>query len=156
MILALPDAQATRALGARIARALAANVDAPALVALSGELGAGKTTLVAGLLRELGHEGPTKSPTYTLVEPYVFGTREFLHCDLYRLESPEALDDLGLRDALTDANVVLVEWPDRAGGRLGTPDLVVHLAYLNGGREARVEANNENGARLLAEIRGVV
>jgi len=152
VIATLVDADATRALGARIARALAAQRDAPTLIALSGELGAGKTTLVAGLLGALGAAGPARSPTYTLVEPYELDGRTLLHADLYRLETPDDINDLGLRDALTDANVVLVEWPERAAGRLGTPDIVVRLAYLGGGREAQVEATSAHGLRIVEAL----
>jgi len=145
----LADAAATRALGARLAAALLADARAPTTVALSGELGSGKTTLVAGALAAFGHAGPVRSPTYTLIEPYVFGDRELLHCDLYRLESTQAVDDLGLRDALTAANVLLVEWPERAGDRLGVADLSVKLEYDGAGRTATLNAGTPRGVRLL-------
>ena len=152
MIVSLADADATRALGARIAQALKAQRDAPALIALSGELGAGKTTLAAGLLGALGHRGPTRSPTYTLVEPYELDGRTLLHADLYRLETPDDLNDLGLRDALTGANVVLIEWPERAAGRLGVADVFVRLVYANHGRDALLEAGTVHGARLVESL----
>ena len=84
----LPDAEATEALGARLAELLA---PAPGgwLVTLNGGLGAGKTTLARGFLRALGHTGRVPSPTYTLVEPYEAGGRRVLHMDLYRLSAPE-------------------------------------------------------------------
>jgi len=145
----LADAAATRALGARLAAALLAGARAPTTVALSGELGSGKTTLVAGALAAFGHAGPVRSPTYTLIEPYVFADRELLHCDLYRLESTQAVDDLGLRDVLTAANVLLIEWPERAGDRLGVADLSVKLDYDGAGRTATLNAGTTRGARLL-------
>jgi tRNA threonylcarbamoyladenosine biosynthesis protein TsaE len=148
----LPDADATRALGASIARALLADsTRAPCLVTLSGDLGAGKTTLVGGMLAELGHRGPARSPTYALLESYSFGGRELHHCDLYRLRHPDELDDLGLRDLRVPGSVLLVEWPEKAAGRLGGADLEVHLAYaVEGGRSARLEASSDLGRRLLA------
>jgi tRNA threonylcarbamoyladenosine biosynthesis protein TsaE len=152
MSIALADANATRALGARLARALDAQRSGPLLIALAGELGAGKTTLVGGLLAALGHDGPARSPTYTLVEPYRFGDREIWHCDLYRLVAPEAVDDLGLRDALTGANVLLVEWLERAGGRLGRPDLVVALEYAGDARRVELTPYSEQGRRLVATL----
>ena len=119
------------------------------VITLRGELGSGKTTLVAGALAAFGHAGPVRSPTYTLIEPYVFADRELLHCDLYRLESTQAVDDLGLRDVLTAANVLLIEWPERAGDRLGVADLSVKLDYDGAGRTATLNAGTTRGARLL-------
>jgi tRNA threonylcarbamoyladenosine biosynthesis protein TsaE len=129
-------ADETRAFGARLARALLAT---PAhdslLVTLSGDLGAGKTTLVGGLLAELGHTGPVRSPTYTLLEPYRLQGRDITHCDLYRLRHPDELDDLGLRDLRSAGSVLLVEWPEKAEGRLGAADLALTLDYA--GTDAR-------------------
>ena len=149
---ALPDAAATRALGGQLGTALKSASDGPTYVALSGELGSGKTTLVAGALAALGQAGPVRSPTYTLVEPYAFADREVSHCDLYRLESPDALDELGLRDTLVGGNVLLVEWPERAAGRLGQPDLEVDLAYADPGRHATLRAGTSRGVQLLATV----
>lgn len=140
-----------RALGARLGRALfAANGSQPLLVTLSGDLGAGKTTLVGGLLAELGHAGPARSPTYTLLEPYEFGGRDVVHCDFYRLRHPDELDDLGVRDLQRPGAVLLVEWPERAGDRLGSPDLALHLAYAaEDARIVRFEALSEAGEALV-------
>ncbi|HQR48649.1 MAG TPA: tRNA (adenosine(37)-N6)-threonylcarbamoyltransferase complex ATPase subunit type 1 TsaE [Steroidobacteraceae bacterium] len=147
------DADATRALGARLANAFLAADEAGAIVVgLSGDLGAGKTTLVGGLLGALGHDGATRSPTYTLVEPYRLAGRDVHHCDLYRLRDPSELDDLGLRDLMTPRSLLLVEWPERAGGRLGAPDLSLVLAYADGGRTAELSAASEAGKRVLALI----
>jgi tRNA threonylcarbamoyladenosine biosynthesis protein TsaE len=121
-----------RAFGARLARALLATpAHESLLVTLSGELGAGKTTLVGGLLAELGHVGPARSPTYTLIEPYRLQGRDITHCDLYRLRHPDELDDLGLRDLRGAGSVLLVEWPEKAEGRLGAADLALTLAYAD-------------------------
>ena len=149
---ALANAAATRALGQRFARVLRDDKHGPTYIALTGELGSGKTTLVAGILAALGQQGPIRSPTYTLVEPYEFDGRELLHCDLYRLESPDALDELGLRDVLTAANVLLVEWPERAGGRLGPPDLRLTLSYDGPGRRAVLAAGTPRGVVLITEL----
>lgn len=143
-----------RAFGARLARAL---LTTPAheslLVTLAGELGAGKTTLVGGLLTELGHVGPVRSPTYTLIEPYRLQGRDIAHCDLYRLRHPDELDDLGLRDLRGAGSVVLVEWPDRAAGRLGPVDLALTLDYA--GPDARnvvAEARSPAGQAVLERL----
>jgi tRNA threonylcarbamoyladenosine biosynthesis protein TsaE len=140
-----------RALGARLARALRAlPSDDSALVTLSGDLGTGKTTLVGGLLAELGHVGPVRSPTYTLLEPYRYQGRDITHCDLYRLRHPDELEDLGLRELRRAGSVLLVEWPEKAAGRLGTADLELTLGYAGAeGRSLVVEAHSPTGQAVL-------
>jgi len=147
------DADATRAIGARLAAALlAAEPTGPLLVALSGELGAGKTTLVGGLLAALGHAGPVRSPTYSLIEPYRLAGRDVYHCDLYRLRDPSELDDLGLRDLLVARSVLLVEWPERAGDRLRRADLALLIAYGGEGRVMEITAASAAGHDVLARL----
>jgi tRNA threonylcarbamoyladenosine biosynthesis protein TsaE len=143
-----------RALGAALARALfAAGSSEPLLVTLSGDLGAGKTTLVGGLLAALGHEGPARSPTYTLLEPYRFSDRDVVHCDFYRLRHPDELDDLGLRDLQRPGAVLLVEWPEKAGDRLGLPDLALQLAYADeDARTVHLEAPSAAGQAVLGRL----
>ena len=148
------SAEETRAVGARLAGAiLAADLRDPLLVGLSGELGAGKTTLVGGLLAALGHAGPARSPTYSLIEPYRLAGRDVQHCDLYRLRDPEELEGLGLRDLVTGSSILLVEWPERAGDRLRKPDLHLHLEYTEAGRQVAVTAGSEAGRQVLAALR---
>jgi tRNA threonylcarbamoyladenosine biosynthesis protein TsaE len=119
-----------RAIGARLAQALADSPrDRSLLLTLSGDLGAGKTTLVGGIIAAMGHAGAVRSPTYTLIEPYRLQGRDVLHCDLYRLRHPDELDDLGLRDLQVPGSLLLVEWPEKADGRLGPVDLELTLAY---------------------------
>jgi tRNA threonylcarbamoyladenosine biosynthesis protein TsaE len=147
-------AAATRAQGARLARAIeAAAVPDAVLVTLNGDLGAGKTTFVSGLLEALGHRGPVRSPTYTLVEPYELAGRDVHHCDLYRLRHPDELEDLGLRDLRNPGAVLLVEWPERAEGRLGRADVEVALAY-DGDSARRIEfrAGTPAGQEILARL----
>lgn len=144
----------TRALGARLADALCdARLDQPFIVGLSGDLGAGKTTLVGGLLAALGHGGPARSPTYALIEPYRLGGRDVYHCDLYRLRDPGELEDLGLRDLLVGKSLLLVEWPERAGDRLRQADLALHLEYTDDGRRLAFTPATAAGRRVLAALR---
>jgi tRNA threonylcarbamoyladenosine biosynthesis protein TsaE len=143
-----------RALGARLAGGLlAAGIREPFVLGLSGDLGAGKTTFVGGLLAALGHVGPARSPTYSLIEPYRLAGRDVYHCDLYRLRDPAELDDLGLRDLLAGPSVLLVEWPERAGGRLQGPDLAVLLEYAGEGRMLTLAPASEAGRRVAAALR---
>jgi tRNA threonylcarbamoyladenosine biosynthesis protein TsaE len=143
-----------RALGAALGRALfAAGSAQPLLVTFSGDLGAGKTTLVGGLLAALGHAGPARSPTYTLLEPYRFGGRDVVHCDFYRLRHPDELDDLGLRDLQRPGAILLVEWPEKADDRLGAPDLTLCLAYADEDtRTVRFEAATAAGQDVLERL----
>jgi len=150
----VPSADAMRALGARLADAiLAVGLDAPLVIGLSGDLGAGKTTLVGGLLAQLGHAGPARSPTYSLIEPYRVADRDVYHCDLYRLKDPEELEDLGLRDLLHGPSILLVEWPERAGDRLRPPDLRLALAYADHGRRLALEPTSAAGQKVAAALR---
>ncbi len=118
------------ALGARLARQFPHG----GLITLHGDLGAGKTTLVRGLLRELGHTGVVKSPTYTLVEPYRVGGRDIYHFDLYRLADPEELEYMGIRDYLRPDALCLVEWPEQAGDALPAADLRVAIHHQGSAR----------------------
>ncbi|MDS4070151.1 MAG: tRNA (adenosine(37)-N6)-threonylcarbamoyltransferase complex ATPase subunit type 1 TsaE [Candidatus Competibacter sp.] len=146
----LDSAAATEALGARLAAALAPGC----VLYLSGELGAGKTTLARGLLRALGHRGTAKSPTYTLVEPYQVADRRLFHWDLYRLADPEELEFLGLRDQVDGEAVLLIEWPERGRGELPAADLAVTLDYAGAGRACRMEAGSPTGQAMLAGLAG--
>ena len=137
--LELADAAATEAMGARLARALIGC--AGLVVFLHGELGAGKTTLVRGWLRELGATGTIRSPTYTLVEPYELAGRSLLHLDLYRLSDAAELEQLGVYDTPPESSVWLVEWPERGAGQLPQPDLSIFLQVAAAGREIRLEAS---------------
>lgn len=98
------------------------------VIMLAGDLGAGKTTLVRGMLRGLGFQGKVKSPSYGLVESYQVAGLNIHHLDLYRLGEPEELDFIGLEDLLGDDTVLLVEWPDRAGGRLPPATCEISIA----------------------------
>jgi tRNA threonylcarbamoyladenosine biosynthesis protein TsaE len=141
----LPDAAATEAFGARLAACCKTGL----LVCLRGELGAGKTTLVRGMLRGLGHTGAVKSPTYTLVESYRFDGLAVHHLDLYRLGDPGELEWLGIRDLLGDGALCLVEWPERGAGVLPPPDLELQLDYRGEGRHLVAHARDERGVEIL-------
>lgn len=131
-------------LGARLATGLRKGQ----LVYIRGPLGAGKTTLVRGALRGVGHRGPVKSPTFTLVEPYTLNALTLYHFDLYRLKQAEELEFMGWRDYLTDG-VCLVEWPERGEGILPQPDLDVMIEPVQSGRKVVLTAHREQGVAIL-------
>jgi tRNA threonylcarbamoyladenosine biosynthesis protein TsaE len=135
----LPDEAATLRLGA----ALAEGIGPGRVLHLSGELGTGKTTLVRGLLRELGHTGRVKSPTYTLVELYVVSRLNLYHFDFYRFKDRSEWRDSGFREYFNPQSACVVEWPERA--ELAPPDLSVRLAIEDGGRRAWLAAASPAG-----------
>jgi tRNA threonylcarbamoyladenosine biosynthesis protein TsaE len=147
--LKLPDPAATEALG----RSLAADVAPGRVLHLRGDLGAGKTTVVRGLLRGLGYTGRVKSPTYTLVEPYEVSSLHFYHFDFYRLKNKEEWDEAGFREYFNAQSLCAVEWPERAGDLLPTPDLEVALFFDAEVRRASVEARSPVGEAWLSRLR---
>jgi tRNA threonylcarbamoyladenosine biosynthesis protein TsaE len=121
------SAEQTEALGAALAVALPALVNGPAVIYLSGELGAGKTTLARGFLRQRGVAGPVRSPTFTLLELYELSGLVVVHLDLYRLKQPSELESLGARDLALPGHLWLIEWPERGTGYLPAADLQIDL-----------------------------
>ncbi len=136
----------------RLGTRLAESVGERALVFLHGDLGAGKTTLVRGFLRGLGHQGKVKSPTYTLMETYEVGGKSVCHMDLYRLADPGELEYLGLRDLLAEQGVILVEWPERGQGEFPPPDLIVDISYRPDGRDLDLRAETSAGEDWLQRL----
>ena len=131
----LPDEAATVAFGER----LAARLPPKALVYLRGDLGAGKTTLVRGILRGLGHTGSVKSPTYTLLEPYDLPSYMVYHFDFYRIIRSQELDFIGIDELLEQPALKLVEWPERAADRLPPADVTVRMHVEGEGRRVEIE-----------------
>ena len=139
---------ATLALGATIAPALRPGM----VIYLKGELGAGKTTLARGILRALGVTDRVKSPTYTLVEPYIISSLYLYHFDFYRLRNPDEWVDAGFRDYFNATAVCLVEWPEKAGTQLPAADMTIDLTVDDDARNAMLRADTEAGTNCLRRL----
>jgi tRNA threonylcarbamoyladenosine biosynthesis protein TsaE len=143
------DALATEALATSLARAIPSLRDSPASVHLTGGLGSGKTTFARGVLRGLGMGGTVRSPSYTLLETYETRGLVIVHVDLYRLEDPGELEPLGLRELHRAGHLWLIEWPERAAGRVPAADITVALTFGAGEHRLRFEASSPLGQNWL-------
>ena len=144
----LSDEAATLAMGAKLAKVLTTGLT----LYLDGELGAGKTTLVRGALRGLGYQGKVKSPTYTLVELYTVSSLYLYHFDFYRFADPSEWVDAGFREHFNPDTVCFVEWPEKAGEYLPTPDVRIALSVVDTGRSLQLKAETEAGKKCLAGL----
>jgi tRNA threonylcarbamoyladenosine biosynthesis protein TsaE len=147
--LSLPDEAATLGLG----RWLAAGVGPGRVLHLRGDLGAGKTTLVRGLLRALGEAGRIKSPTYTLVELYSVSSLNLYHFDLYRFKDKNEWLSAGFGEYFNPDSACIVEWPERAGDLLPPPDMEVLLQMEGEARRATLRAYTPAGEAWLSSAR---
>ena len=143
----LPDEAATTAFGRELLDALPRDLAGWTLL-LTGELGAGKSTLARAFIKAAGHTGAVPSPTYTLVEPYNLARGNIYHVDLYRVSGEDELRYLGWNEL--DDGCRIVEWPDRAPGLTGQADLAITLSYDGVGRTIEVEGLSDRGNRLAA------
>lgn len=150
-MLKLPDETATLALGAKLARGIKPGLT----MYLFGNLGAGKTTLVRGLLRALGYAGRVKSPTYTLVEPYELPGLTLHHYDLYRMNDPREWLDAGFRDDFCGTIACIVEWPEKAAGLLPQPDVEIHIDMEGEGRKLKLAGLTSRGRDFLRGLDAV-
>ena len=146
-VFTVADAAAMDALGETLARAMEGG---GAVVYLCGELGAGKTTLVRGVLRGLGYTGRVRSPTYTLVEGYETPGHDFYHLDLYRIAVPGELEFLGVRELDDPAHRLFIEWPERGGEALPKADLEIRIQVREQARSVSFQALSERGRQLAA------
>ncbi|PYF84447.1 MULTISPECIES: tRNA (adenosine(37)-N6)-threonylcarbamoyltransferase complex ATPase subunit type 1 TsaE [Marinomonas] len=144
--------ESMESLGGAVSLALKAG----AVVYLEGDLGMGKTTLVRGMLRGLGHLGPVKSPTYTIVEPYELSGLEAFHFDLYRVSDAEELEFIGIRDYFSDGALCLIEWAEMGRGILPEADLIVSLSLIRQGRHVVIEGVTEKGLAAINTLQNVI
>ena len=143
--LILDNEAATLACGDKFSRILACGL----VVYLHGDLGAGKTTFVRGVLHGLGHAGKVKSPTYTLVEPYIVFNYNIYHFDLYRFIDEEEWDAAGFRDCFNAQSICMIEWPERAENVLPEPDIHVNLSHYQSARKIQFSAGSPLGNKCI-------
>lgn len=144
----LKDESETVLFGERLAKL----IQGGELIYLIGELGAGKTTLVRGLLNTLGHTGNVKSPTYTLVEPYSIAGKEIYHFDLYRINDPEELEAMGIRDYCDGQAICLFEWPEQGGELIPPADISLSLTHSASGRELEITSGSASGEDIINQL----
>lgn len=146
--LTLVDLAATAALADCLAKSLTPDL----IIYLNGELGAGKTTLVRGILNGLGYTGITKSPTYTLVETYSLQNLLINHFDLYRLADPSELEFIGIREYVSNNSICIFEWPQKGVGIIPPADLNIDLEIEHHKRKVIITANTVKGLNVLQSI----
>ena len=142
-------AEETEAVGAELARTRPLRRDALTVVYLTGDLGAGKTTLARGFLHALGVAGIVHSPSYNLMDVYETRTGPVVHLDLYRMRDPSELEPLGLRDEARPGVLWLVEWPQRGEGWLPPADVVITLGVDVGSHSVTAESRSGYGRAWL-------
>lgn len=145
--LALADEQATLHSAASLAPCLRAGL----AIYLHGQLGAGKTTWVRGLLRGLGYHGKVKSPSYSLLEPYQLDTLPYavFHFDCYRFQDAQEWHAAGFRECFNPHSVCLVEWPEQAGDVLPPADIDITLSHDGASRVCQLHSNSALGQQCL-------
>jgi tRNA threonylcarbamoyladenosine biosynthesis protein TsaE len=118
----------------------------------SGDIGAGKTTIVRAMLRALGIQGAIKSPTFSLVESYSCADFTVHHFDLYRIHHQDELEYMGFRDFFSAGAICCIEWAEHAGGFLPDLDLRFKLSMKGTGRELEIKALSEQGQKIAAAL----
>lgn len=144
----VPDEQAS----AELARQFARHLAPPCVIYLQGDLGAGKTLFTRAYIHALGFEGYVKSPSYGLLETYEISGQLVLHLDLYRIEDPEELEYLAIRDQFTAKTVLMVEWPDRGEHFLPPPDMVLEFGETDESRFIRCRPFTPHGKELASKV----
>jgi tRNA threonylcarbamoyladenosine biosynthesis protein TsaE len=145
----VPDEQASAALAGHFAQSL----EAPFVIYLQGDLGAGKTLFTRAYIHALGYEGYVKSPSYGLLETYEVAGKTILHLDLYRIEDPEELEYLAIRDLFGKNSVLMVEWPDRGDAYLPVPDMVLEFDEIDESRFINCRVFSLPGKELAEKVK---
>jgi tRNA threonylcarbamoyladenosine biosynthesis protein TsaE len=148
----LPDSGATESLGRALAVTLPDTATAGAVVYLQGDLGTGKTTTARSMLHSLGVVGKVRSPTYTLIDTYLLPRVACVHIDLYRVQSLNEVEELGIRDLAGPGSLMLIEWPEKGAGVIPLADLTLVLDYADEARRAIVTPGSGFGENWVAKL----
>ena len=146
LTLDLINEEASKQFAGRLAACLSPGL----ILTFSGDLGAGKTTIIRSMLQSLGVMTAIKSPTFSLVESYLCQDLQINHFDLYRITHEEELDYLGFRDYFSDQSVCCIEWAEHAGNALPHVDIHFNLSIKGAGRHMQIDASSVAGKRILA------
>ena len=136
------------------ATSLAQQIKAPLVLSFSGDIGAGKTTIIRAMLRALGIQCAIKSPTFSLVESYTCNDFVVHHFDLYRIHHEDELEYIGFRDFFAEQNICCIEWAEHAGQLLPEVDILFKLKVKEIGRELEITAFSAAGQKMLAGLTG--
>ncbi len=150
MVIDLPTEKVSEVIAGRLAACLAS----PLVLTFSGEIGAGKTTVIRAMLRRLGVSSAIKSPTFSLVESYQVNHLQIHHFDLYRIHDEAELDYIGFRDYFTDHSICCIEWPERVNTHLLWTDVGITLGLKGAGREMQMNAFSPAGIAVLSCLKG--
>jgi tRNA threonylcarbamoyl adenosine modification protein YjeE len=137
---------------ARVAQHLAHACVGGTVIYLEGVLGAGKTTFVRYFLQALGYHAKVKSPTFTLVEPYTVAGKAVYHFDLYRVDKPEALEQIGVHEYFRPDTICLIEWPERGVGVLPPADIICKITTSLENRCLEMQACSAQGMAVMERI----
>lgn len=149
VVFTFSSAESLEAFGVQLAQHLIP----PKVIYLKGDLGAGKTTLARGILQGLGHEDLVKSPTFTLVETYNLPPHTLHHFDLYRIETPQELHNLGIKEYFEPNNIVLIEWPEKGLPVLPAADFMITItAPRHHSRVVTIFINSMEDASWLSTL----
>ena len=149
-IIDLIDEHASELFATRLAQFLCP----PLVITFSGDIGAGKTTIIRAMLKTLGIETAIKSPTFSLVESYYCNNVPIHHFDLYRIHHEDELEYIGFRDYFSSQNICCIEWAEQAGRSLPHVDMRLNLSVKGAGRELEIVALSATGKRILACLAG--
>lgn len=150
LILDLPDEKSSVDFASRLASCLNPSL----IMAFSGDLGAGKTTIIRAMLKSLGIHSAIKSPTFSLVESYSCHDMLVHHFDLYRIHHEDELEYLGFRDYFAPGSICCIEWAENAGTALPYIDIRFKLNMKGAGREVQIVALSTAGKKILARLAG--